>query len=168
MGASASKKQAYAEGVRVDLPWGDKKMQEGVWAEKLEGRYSGKQDVKNNVPTGVQALMERKGATDLYQEFITFLADSNKDFTGSYQSDEIHKIEEMYNGRFAERGIHVFYCRKTISDQYYTSWEKWIEFVDISINPTYVPKEYHASKEAKAEAKRMAEAAAAAQIKAAA
>lgn len=44
--------QAYAEGVRVDLPWGDKKMEEGVWAEKLEG-YS-KKDVKNTVPAGVQ------------------------------------------------------------------------------------------------------------------
>mmetsp|Transcript_33201 Transcript_33201/g.78225 ORF Transcript_33201/g.78225 Transcript_33201/m.78225 type:complete len:165 (+) Transcript_33201:66-560(+) len=164
MGASESKKQAYAEGVRVDLPWGDKKMEEGVWAEKLEG-YS-KKDVKNTVPAGVQALMEKKGAMDLYQEFITFLADSSKDFLGSYQSSEIHKIEEAYKGRFAERGIHVFYCRKMMSDQYNTHWEKWIEYVDISVNPKYIPKEYHASKEAKAEAKQMAEAAEAAKVKA--
>lgn len=59
--------------------------------------------------------MEKKGAMDLYQEFITFLADSSKDFLGSYQSSEIHKIEEAYKGRFAERGIHVFYCRKMVA-----------------------------------------------------
>mmetsp|Transcript_9677 Transcript_9677/g.23971 ORF Transcript_9677/g.23971 Transcript_9677/m.23971 type:complete len:176 (-) Transcript_9677:584-1111(-) len=165
MGASESKKAAYADGTRIDIVYGDKKLPPGVFAEKVEGCWTGKKDIKDTVPIKVRELMESKNCMELYTEFINYVANQSKDWLGSYASGEIQKIEQLYNQRFAEHGVHVFYCRKSIYTTNHVAYEKWLEFVDTSIAPDYIPKEYHASKEAKEEAKQMAARAAEAQAK---
>lgn len=130
----------FSTKLKINTGRGSKRLAPGVVAEKLEGWTQ--RNVAADTPPAVQALMDAKGIVGLYMEFAGAVEAAPKvRLVGTINLKAVAAVVEAFAPRFADAGVGLFLCKKT---QYvHNGWctHKWIEYVDRSVDATYLPKE---------------------------
>lgn len=116
-----------------------KTMPVGAAAQPLfKLRDGGKERLLGACPESVEALLEKKGAKGIYENFVKAVCGTVRSLDMDWKSAEILTIQEAFRPQFHTFQVAVFLCQRR---QKVRTW-KWLEFVDRSLNPDYKPDEH--------------------------
>lgn len=141
--AGVEETRAYWELARMfDTGSYEKSLPAGVVAEPLQ-QHKDKNLKQPDSPVG---LMLEKKANFAHQRFRKDV-DKAKSFTGVYKREKVIEVISDYRQEFKELGLKVFLC--CVAHTFKTEGQKgikaktlkWIEYVDLDLNPTYFPQE---------------------------
>eukprot|EP00929_Paragymnodinium_shiwhaense_P001420 TRINITY_DN101658_c0_g1_i1.p1 TRINITY_DN101658_c0_g1~~TRINITY_DN101658_c0_g1_i1.p1 ORF type:complete len:477 (-),score=102.91 TRINITY_DN101658_c0_g1_i1:115-1545(-) len=114
-----------------------KKLQPGVMGVNLpDGRDV--QQLLEEVPAGVRALLVAKHCLPIYRSFINAVIKTPRKMKGELISQEVVQVIARYRPQFEGKGVCIYACQApAVTDKLF----KWIEFVDKGEKPLYQPSE---------------------------
>jgi len=120
---------------------------DGVAVEELQ-RYgkNKRQKLKEQAPVYVTELMEAKDCVDEYQTLVEHVSECGvgKRFK-DWNIKKLLEIAEAHQEKFEQKGVKVYVCikREFVSHGQYGGhheYFRWLEFVDMEKQPSYVPQ----------------------------
>eukprot|EP00811_Abedinium_folium_P004809 NODE_14429_length_1109_cov_8.998982.p2 GENE.NODE_14429_length_1109_cov_8.998982~~NODE_14429_length_1109_cov_8.998982.p2 ORF type:complete len:168 (+),score=46.44 NODE_14429_length_1109_cov_8.998982:124-627(+) len=120
----------------------------GVAGELIEDKWfaANTEKLVDNCPEMVQKIMNDRGATEVYKEFVQALAAAPQKCLGGFDATEVKKISEEYQTRFNEYNVGIYMCLKeefpypregASHEERRPMYTKWITYVDRTIQGQY-------------------------------
>jgi len=129
----------------VSTGWVTKTLPAGVVGEHIQGYAT--TDMEEKTPEKVVAFMEEHKAEDCYARFAKAMVAEAKTsgfFGKKYDLQKGEIVKTTFDDEFGKLGINVFLCsHEDLLKTDYGVPQKWIEFVDTSLNPKYAPAEVY-------------------------
>ena len=106
----------------------------GVGVEELDG---GKKKSLKECPENVQSLLEKKGATNVYERMVQSIVDEKtRSLFGKWRDQEIIIVIDKFRDEFAHHNIKICLCKRSSGSGTF----RWLEFIPVDEVDNYVPQ----------------------------
>jgi len=117
---------------------------QGVAVEELK-QYGGRSKLKEKIPIHVEQMLEKHDLLKEYEQMVDHVVEAGVGYnTNMWNMSKLKPLIEEYKPMFADKGVDIYVCHKQehVTHGKIGHWEyfRWIEFVDRTEQPSYVPQ----------------------------